>query len=198
MTPMEEILPGIFHWTTFHPRIKQEVSSYFVEPAATVLDPMLAPEGGVEAIRALGPVERIVLTNRHHYRDSADFGVPVLCNEAGLHEFGSDRPVEGFSVGDEVAPGIFAREVGAICPDDTALEIRVGPGALALADGLIHYGGTLMFVPDWLMDEPEQTKEGLRASLRRLCEIDFDAILTAHGDPIPTGAKQALEAFLRV
>ena len=71
--------------------------------------------------------ERILLTNRHHYRHSDGFrerfGCPVLCHEAGLHEFEGGPEVEGFSLRGRGCRGIVAREVGAICPEETALHI---------------------------------------------------------------------------
>jgi hypothetical protein len=141
-----------------------------------------------------------VLSNRHHYRHSERFadtyGVPVLCHEAGLHEFEGGPDVQGFAVGDEVAPGIVAREMGAICPDDTALHIHEEAGILLFADGLIR-SGRLSFVPDRYMgDDPEGVKRGVRASVERLLELDFDTLLFAHGDPLPRGGKDALRAFL--
>jgi hypothetical protein len=36
---MKEILPGLFHWTTFHERIRQEVSSYYYEPPRALIEP---------------------------------------------------------------------------------------------------------------------------------------------------------------
>ena len=54
----------------------------------------------------------------------------------------------------------------------------------------------MSFVPDGLMDTPEATKEGLRASLRRLAREDFDALLFAHGEPIASRGKQVLRDFL--
>ena len=55
---------------------------------------------------------------------------------------------------------------------------------------------SLQFVPDWLMDDPEQTKAGLRAAFTKLLELDFDRLLLAHGEPILVGGKQALAAFV--
>ena len=54
----------------------------------------------------------------------------------------------------------------------------------------------LAFVSDGLMDEPEQTKEGLRAAYRRLLGLDFDLLLLAHGDPVIDGGKAALRTFV--
>jgi hypothetical protein len=199
LAEIAEILPGVLHWSATHPKIRQIVHSYYVVDAAAVLDPM-APDGVVEALRERRPPERIVLTNRHHYRDSdglvEEFGCPVLCPESGLHEFEGGPAVEGYAYGDEVAPGIVAHEVGSICPDDAALHIDAGPGALAFADAVIRWAGELSFVPDFLMDEPERTKRGIVDSLRRLSELDFDVLLFAHGDPLVGDATDALAEFI--
>jgi hypothetical protein len=197
---MEEILPGIFHWTAFHRGIMLRVHSYYVESARALIDPML-PKEGVEPFRDQPP-ERILLTNRHHYRRSGAFvealGCPVLCHEAGLHEFERGPEVKGFAFGDEVAPGVIALEVGAICPEETALHIGVGDGLLAFADGVIRRrSGSLAFVPDFLLGaDPEAVKRGLRESFRRLLEHDFDSLLFAHGAPLVGGGKAALREFV--
>ena len=80
---------------------------------------------------------------------------------------------------------MVVHEVDAICPDETALHVT-GHGALACADGVIRSsaGGELEFVPDSLMDEPEDTKRGLRQAYERLLELDFDVLLLAHGRPV--------------
>jgi hypothetical protein len=198
---MKEIGPGIHHWTAVHPRIQVDVSSYYVEPAATLVDPLLPPEG-IEWFRSRRAPERIVLTNRHHYRHSdrfqAEFGCPVLASEPGLHEFGDDRPVEGFAFGDQVAEGITTYEVGSICPDEAALHIELGAGFLSVADGVVNYDG-LRFVPDNLIgDDLEAVKNGLRAAYGRLCELDFDGLICAHGDPMPAGGREALQDFVNL
>ncbi len=91
----------------------------------------------------------------------------------------------------------MVHEVGAICPDETALHIP-GHQALVCADGVVRWPGVdgLTFVPDWLMDEPAGTKEGLRAAYRGLLALDFDRLLLAHGDPVVGGAKAALRSFV--
>lgn len=196
---MREIGPGIHHWTARHPKIKIEVSSYYVEPAATLLDP-LEPAEGIEWFESRRKPERVVLTNRHHYRHSdrfADaFGCVVLCNENGLHEFEGGREVAGFAFGDEVAPGIKAVEVGVLCPEETALHIPVGGGFVALADSLTNYE-ELGFVSDGLLgDDPGAIKSGLIESFRRLLDLEFDGLLLAHGDPIVPGGKARLSEFV--
>jgi hypothetical protein len=104
---MREILPGIHHWTALHPRIRQPVSSYYVESA-------------------------------------------------------------------------------------------IGDGVTAFADGLTRPGGgTLAFVPDFLMGEdPKAVKNGLVTVFRNLLGLSFDSLLFAHGDPLVGGGRRALEEFV--
>ncbi len=199
---MDEVIPGIWHWSVLHPGIRQPVSSYFVEPAGALLDPMV-PDDGLEWFAQREPApQQILLTSRHHYRHSdrftAEFGCVVRCCRAGLHEFEGGPAVEGFGFGDEPAPGVRAIELDAISPDDTVLHIAVGEGALAFADGLLRPGGgPLGFVPDAYMgDDPAAVKVGLRDALRGLLERDFDTLLFAHGEPLPGGGKAALRDFL--
>ena len=198
---MNEVLPGVLHWTTHHEGIGARVHSHFAVESAALIDPRV-PEGGVEEIARYGRPDRILLSNRHHLRHSerfADaFGCPIRCHEAGLWEFDGGPHVQPFRFGDEVAPGITALEMGALTPEDTVFHLSAGPGALLFADGLIRRDdGTLAFVSDPLMgDDPEGVKRGLLASLRRLLDQDFDALLFAHGEPMASGGRAALEAFV--
>jgi glyoxylase-like metal-dependent hydrolase (beta-lactamase superfamily II) len=194
---MQEISPGLWHWTAPHDRIGVEVSSYYLEAERVVLDPMLPP-GGLEWFERRGAPEHVLMTNRHHDRHAWDiqraFGSSVHCIRNGLYEVEGRGRAEPFEFGDELPGGATAHEVDAICPDETALHIPAH-GALACADGVIHYGGTLAFVPDQLMDSPEETKRALRDAYGRLLELDFDTLLLAHGLPVVGGAKQALREF---
>lgn len=200
---MEEVLPGILGWSALHEKIKIRVFSSYVVESATLIDPMV-PEQGLEAFDGLPAPERIVLTNRHHWRHSTRFveafGCSVWCHEAGMHEFADGREVRPFAFGDELAPGIAALEVDAICPEETALLIATGGGALSIADGVIRSGGDgeLCFVPDFLIgDDPEPVKRELRAAYARLLDRGgFDALLFAHGAPIPHGGAAALRDFV--
>ena len=76
----------------------------------------------------------------------------------------------------------------------SALHIPAA-SALAVADGVVSYDG-LRFVPDNLMDDPEDTKAALRTAYARLAdELEFDNLLVAHGDPIAGGAREELRRF---
>jgi hypothetical protein len=198
---MQEILPRLFHWTTVHPRIRIEVSSYYLREGGVLLDPLI-PAEGLDWFRGAGEPSDIVLTNRHHYRHCAEFeeafGCTVWCNEAGMHEFTKGERVRPFRAGDSLPGGIGSHEVGVICPDETALLLPVKGGVLAVADGVVREGdGPLSFVPDpFLGDEPEAVKKGLKAAYARLLDLEFDTLLLAHGNPCLEGAKDALREFV--
>ncbi len=208
-----EIRPGLFHWAVPHPKIKVEVSSYWLAGTKVLLDPLLPP-GGLGWLREAGPPEHVILTNRHHWRHCSElvdaFGCPVWCNELGLHELvdepGRDR-VRGFAAGDELTGSIETHEVGVLCPDETALrfDLAEGGACLALADAVVRIGqdargdGALGFVPDSLLaDAPEQAesvKRGLREACLRLCDLEWDVLLLAHGLPLVEDGKEQLRAF---
>lgn len=197
---MQEIAPGIWHWTARHPNIGVDVSSYYLPDTGVLLDPM-APDDVLDRLEELGPPRDVLLTNRHHYRDCdrvrERFGARIRAPRTGMHEFSSGEPVEPYDFGEELADGaITAHEVGAICPDEAALHAP-GQRALALADGAIRYTDELHFVPDQYMDEPEQTKEDLKAAYRRLLdEVDFDHLLLAHGTPVIGNGPELLRRFV--
>lgn len=197
---MNELAPGLWHWTAPHPHIHHDVSSYYLLAERVAIDPLLPPGGTEWFIERGAPVEHVLLTNRHHDRDAwklhEAFGCEVHCVLNGVHELTGRGPVTPFAFGDELPGGIIAYEVDAICPDEGALHIPAHR-ALAVADGVVRWPGVegLTFVPDTLMDDPEQTKAGLRAAYRRLARLDFDLLLLAHGEPVAPGGRQALAAF---
>ena len=198
---MKEIAPGIFHWTTVHPDIGMDVSSYYLAPARIVVDP-LEPKEGLGFFDELDePPEQVVLSIGLHWRHSDHFadryGCRVRAPEASLHRFeGTDRKAESYKPGDELAPGVEAVAIGGIAPDDMALLIKQGSGALLLADCVVNMTGEIAFVPDSLWDDPEGEQKAVIDSLRKALELDFDTLLFAHGEPIPTGGHAALAAFV--
>jgi hypothetical protein len=203
---VHEVLPGLFHWTTPHPRIGVEVSSYWFEHAGVLFDPLVPRQEGLEwfARRSSAPTA-ILLSNRHHYRDSERFlerfACTAHCNRLGLHEFSDREGVAGFDLGEVLPGGVVACEFDAICPDDTALYLPE-QRALVLADGVVRGGPhgreqALGFVPDSLMDDPPATKRGLLAACARVLEqLDFDHLLLAHGGPLIGDGRRQLQELL--
>ena len=63
--------------------------------------------------------------------------VPHSMQRAGVARVRRGPSIEGFAFRPELTPGITARQLSAMCSDDTALHIRTAVGgALAFADGL--------------------------------------------------------------
>lgn len=175
-----------------------DVSSYYLADLGVLLDP-LTPTEVVDRLEELGPPREALLTNRHHYRSCGElverFGLTVRAPRVGMHEFADDEPVEPYDFGDELVEGaVIAHEVGGICPDEAALHLT-SVSALAVADGVINYDG-LRFVPDNYFDDPEGDQRTLKDAYSRLAgELDFDVLLTAHGEPITSGARDRLREF---
>jgi len=197
-----EILPGLFHWRAIHPGIHSEVSSYWLE-SGVAIDPLLSDAITVEWFAGRSnPARAVLLSNRHHYRSSgafrARFGCEVWCNATGLHEFTEDQEVTGFVPGDTLPGPAIACEVDAICPDDTGLYLP-DQQALVFADAIVLGGRGLGFVPDRLMDEPEQTKSAILAACSRLLDdeqLDFTHLLLAHGGPVIGDGRARLQELV--
>lgn len=197
---MIEIAPGLWFWPTVHERHGIRISSYYCADTGVVVDPRV-PDEGLDWFRGRTRPAVALLTNRHHYRDcgafAEAFGTVVLCNRLGAMEFTRGESVEFFDAGDELPGDVRALEVGAICPDETALHLRAHR-ALAVADGAVRFphDGPLGFVPDTLMFDPPATRAGLAAAYLRIAdEVDFDHLLLAHGDPFVGSGREELRRF---
>jgi hypothetical protein len=204
MNPVHEILPGLFHWTTFHEGIGADVHSYYIAGThpAVLIDPRV-PDEGLEWFVDRPRPEHIYLTNRLHYRHSDRFSkafhATVWCHHEGLHHFTKKRPVQGFDHGDVLPGGITALAIGVLCPEETAFYWPQQRGVLSIGDAIVRDDTALTFVPDELMgDDPAAVKRGLRAVFTRHLSLAFDNLLFAHGEPWIGDAKAALAGFLAV
>lgn len=204
---MEQILPGIFHWTAPNPSIGRKlVSSYWLDEPGVLIDPILPEDAGIEwfAARPLPPAA-IVLSNRHHYRDSGRiserFGCPVHVPNAGLHAFTEGRLVRGYGPGDELPGGLEAFVIGSLSPDEDGLYLE-SVGAIWVADTIVRSStdptSRIGWVIDALMDDPEETKDGLlQAFSEVLDDYQFEHLLLAHGLPLVGNGRTELEALVR-
>jgi hypothetical protein len=197
--PVRQLLPGVVHWESRHPRIGMDVSSYLLTESAVAIDPLVPPDGIEWFDEHVAPRE-VLLSNRHHLRDAKliaeRFGAGIHASRPGMHEFTPEDRVTPFDFGDVLPGGIVAHEIGVICPDETAFEIP-DVRALSVADGVVNYDG-LKFVPDSLLgDDPEAVRAGLLAAYGRLVEtVDFDHLLVAHGEPVVLEGRRQLQDFV--
>jgi glyoxylase-like metal-dependent hydrolase (beta-lactamase superfamily II) len=190
---MDEIAPGIRHWKAVHPNLGIDVSSYWIPELRLLLDPIAVPEE-VEG------VEHILLSCRHHTRDSLEagerFGATIRAPRTGMHDYPDDTPIQPYDFGESLLDGaVTTHEVGGLSPDETALHIP-SVNALSIADGAVRYGDDLDFVPDQFMDDPDEDKADLKRGFGELADrLEFDVLLLAHGTPYASGGREALRRF---
>ncbi|MEA2417819.1 MAG: hypothetical protein QOE60_25 [Thermoleophilaceae bacterium] len=190
---MQEITPGIHHWTAVHPNIGWVVSSYWLPQLKVLVDPLEVPEE-VEG------VEEIVLSNRHHKRSAFEarerFGAVLRVPRVGLHEFDESDPVEPYDFGSPLVGGtITPHQVTKLWPDDAALHVP-SLEALAIADTVLSNEGRLAFMPDECFDDREVEQGSIRAGLARLAdELEFRHLLLAHGTPLIGDGRERLREF---
>lgn len=204
---MNEILPGIWHWTVPNPSIGGHiVSSYWLEPEGVFIDPLLPPQEGLEwfAQRPVAPTA-VVLANRHHYRDSAKiherFGCPVHVPRSGLHRFTDGEPVIGYEPGEPLPGGLRPCLINSLSPDEHGLLLE-SSSALWLADTVVRSAtnpdGRIGWVLDSLMDDPARTKRGLLEAFATALEgHHFEHLMLAHGLPLIGNGRSELEALVR-
>lgn len=204
-----EIAPGLLHWRAYHDEIEVDVSAHHLVEHGMCLDPQLPPGEGPEWLGV--DVRQLVVTICLHTRSAPLFGMPIWAPREGLHrwEGRDDFEVIPYSDGDELAPGVKAIQVGALCPDDYALHIAE-PGALLLADALFNFDNSgylpadledsdsgIGFVPArFAGEDSERINRDTVVALRPLLDLEWDTLLFTHGPPIPTGGKAALREFL--
>jgi hypothetical protein len=204
---MEEILPGIWHWTAPNPSIGGAlVSSYWLDEPAVLIDPLLGEDAGIAFFESRPtPPQAVVLANRHHYRDSGAicerFGCSLHVPSAGLHAFTDRQPVVAYGPGDELPGGLAPFVIGSLSPDENGLLLE-SAAAIWVADTLIRSctdpGSRIGWVPDSLMDDPEETKAGLlQAFSEVLDDYEFEHLMLAHGLPLVGDGRAELEALVR-
>ena len=190
---MQEIAPGIRHWTAEHPKLGIDVSSYWLRDLKVLLDPIAVPD-------EVDDVDEILLSNRNHLRDAVGarerFGATIRAPRTGRDEFGDSDPVEFYDFEEPLAGGaVTAYQVTELWPDDCVLHIP-SLKALAIADTVVNYEEQLDFVPDQFMDDPDAEKRALREGLARCVDrLEFDHLLLAHGTPIAGDGRERLRTF---
>ena len=180
----------------------------------TLVNPVrLSPEGESE-LGKLGTVKRILRLGAFHGIDDPwykhRFGAELWCGPgaSAYPEPSADRSLEAGTALPFPDADLFCFN-GTKQPE-YALLLHDPPGILLTCDAVQHYGDyshnnlmarlampfigfpkTTVLGPFWLK---MMTPEGgsLRGEFDRLLELDFDALLAAHGTYLPSGAKAAV------
>lgn len=182
------------------------MSSYWLDQPGVLIDPLVPEDVGLDwfAERSTPP-SAVVLTNRHHYRDSGvfhdRFGCPIRAPRAGMHEFTEGQPVTPYDPGEVLPGGLVAVEIGALAPDDGGLYLA-DSSTLWIADAVVRSmsdpESRIGWVIDPLMDDPPETKRRLLERLSELLdEYDFEHLMVAHGLPLVGDGRTQLEELVR-
>lgn len=193
---LEPVAEDLWIWHAYDPRVKTELFSTLIRVPAglVVVDPVDLAEPALVAIRAMGPVVAVVLTNGNHGRASARyrqrFGAPVLAHAEALGEL--ECPVDGSLRAGTPVGG---------CLEFVELS-GAGLGEVALYDprGRLHVGDALVnldstgFAP--LPDKYCVDGARLRRSLQKLRDVPFDSMTFAHGLPLLGEARRRLDRMI--
>ena len=142
-------------------------------------------------------VGRILITNRNHVRAANAVrertGAPVAIHPADAayaREQGAQIDAElevGELVGCWRVVGVPGKSPGEVVFHDA------DRGLLIVGDAVIgNPPGRLSLLPERVMDDPAQ----LRASLRRLLDLDFDTVLVGDGVAIREGGRERLSELI--
>jgi glyoxylase-like metal-dependent hydrolase (beta-lactamase superfamily II) len=194
---MIRLFDGVFSWSWFSPEKRFNFNGHLLktEHGVVMVDPVSLTEGDLAYIEAAGlKPDALVITNRNHLRTREDvlarWKIKTVLHAAEVEQAGvpADWNVED---GDDVY-GLTVVHVPGKSPGEIALfwpERRF----LLVGDALIAPYGKIKTVPEEKMDDPAL----MRVSLGRLKTLDFDVLLVGDGDPLLSGAKAAVAAFLK-
>jgi len=197
MSLATEIAPGLRRWTAWHEEWQQEVGSLAVQTkdGLTLIDPLEPPPD-------VRKPDHVLLTVFWHGRSAGQLGAEHIWAPARavrrLHNRGVDV-TDAFEADPEDLPGGIrafpaAREAEVVywLPDQRAVavgDVLLGAGAKPHATS-----EPLRLCPQrWL---GKATYAQLRKSLRPLLDLPLERILVSHGDPVLSGAKDALAALV--
>ncbi|HZC03577.1 MAG TPA: MBL fold metallo-hydrolase [Gammaproteobacteria bacterium] len=191
---MHEILTDIFMWSWFSEPHGYNFNGFFIRhPAGNLcIDPADPGEEVLNELARQG-VARILLTNRNHVRAANRVRLTTKAPTAIHPADAAYARAQGAELDDELQVG---EEVGPL--------VSVGvpgksPGELAfywperkillVGDAVIgNPPGSLGLLRESVMDDSPR----LRESVRKLLDLDFNALLVGDGQPVLQGARARL------
>ena len=193
-TLVGEVFPRVYRWMMHDDRIDAQSDSYAVVDGSQVvlIDPLPM---ATQHLARLGTVHAIVLTASCHERSAwryrRELTVPVHA-PAGAGDFEED-PDFWYDQGDHLAGNLIAIHSPGPTEAYYSLYLERDGGAVFCADLLTNYRGDgLAFVADEYQDDPPRT----RKSVRHLLSLAFKALCPNHGEPITSGAHEAIRDAL--
>lgn len=195
---IKEILKDIFTWPWFSEPHGYNFNGHLLcHPGGNLcIDPVDPTDADLEELARLG-VARIILTNRNHSRAAnrvrARTGARTAIHpEDAPHARGQGAALDdALRAGDKIGPLLVVGVAGK-SPGEVALHWPERK-LLVVGDAVIgNPPGRCGLLPERVMDDPGR----LRASVRALVDLDFDALLVGDGESILVGAKDRLRELV--
>ncbi|HSF11327.1 MAG TPA: hypothetical protein VLA60_18090 [Nitrospirales bacterium] len=196
---MKTILPNISEWSWFSEEKQLNFNGHLlaVGEHRILVDPPPMNASDRAITQRGGALDYIILTNRDHEREAANFrkifNCQVMAPELDAKEM--TLPIDKtFKDGELLPGGIWVVQLShQKSPGESALFLQQGQGVLIVGDGIIgDPPGSLRLLPSEKYIDIVQARD----SLRRLLKYTFDSLLVGDGTSLLTGAKPALEQLL--
>jgi hypothetical protein len=213
---VEEVAPGLWHWTAPHPEWKpsnrgkdglgwdQIVSSYglVADDSFVLIDPQV-PEDESEGARLWDALDRdvathgppaIVISVHWHMRSAEDIagrydGSSTWAPADADKVHGRARATRPYDTGEELPAGIRVFDVG--MPGERALYL---PSHRAVVFGDAVLDGVRLLPGSWL--EKGTTRQDVADALRPLLDEEIELVLLTHGGPVSDAPREQLERAL--
>ena len=195
---MQEIVPDIFTWAWFSEPHGYNFNGHLVRhrEGNLCIDPVPPDEGNLAEILRLG-VSKILLTNRNHSRAAnlirTRMAAKTLIHRDDVaHAKGQGAEIDGeLTVGQRIGPTTIVAVPGK-SPGEVALHWPER-GLLIVGDAVIRNPpGSCGLLREKVMDDPAH----LKASVRKLLDLEFDTLLFGDGVSILHDAKAQLKELI--
>jgi glyoxylase-like metal-dependent hydrolase (beta-lactamase superfamily II) len=191
---VREVVPGVRYWAVHDDRIDFVSVSHAVDTddGVVLVDPMPLH---ADALAGLGSAVAICLTSGSHQRAAwryrRDLGAPVYA--PALAQAVEEEPDVRYGDGDDLPGGLRTVFTPGAGTTQHAFLLERGGGVAFTSDLFVHSRrGGIRFVPARFMHDPEQARD----SARKLLGLPFAVLCLGHGEPVLTGAREAIEAAL--
>ncbi len=195
---MHEFLPGVLSWSCLSEPHGYDFNGTLLLNAEgnLCIDPVDPTEEVLDRLAEAG-VAQILITNRNHtraanrVRERTGARVAIHPADAAYARDQGTAIDSELEVGERAGPftvvGVPGKSPGEIAFHDPARRL------LVVGDAVIgNPAGRLSLLRERVMDDPAR----LRASVRSLLELDFDALVVGDGVPIREGARERLRELV--
>jgi len=195
---MREVVTGIYTWPWFSEPHGYNFNGHLIlYPAGNLcIDPVEPTEEDLEELARYG-VSRILLTNRNHSRAAnkvrSRTGARTAIHPADAPHARSQGTEldDELRLGEKIGPFVIVGVPGK-SPGEVALHWPERKILIAGDSVIGNPPGRCGLLPEKVMDDPPR----LRASVRELLTLDFDALLVGDGEPILQNTQERLRELV--